>query len=54
MNTEALITMIVTQGIVTSLAVYFFYKVLTIPPKQEPDSYSENDDEDIRQESDKK
>lgn len=45
MNTSALITMILAQGIIISLAAYFFYKVLTIPPKDEPDSYSENDDE---------
>jgi hypothetical protein len=44
MNTSALITMICAQGIVVSFAAYFFYKVLTIKPKQEPDSYSENDD----------
>jgi hypothetical protein len=44
MNTEALITMVLTQGLVTSFAAYFFYKVLTIKPKQEPDSFSENDD----------
>ena len=50
MNTEALITMILTQGIVVSFAVYFFYKVLTIPPRQEPDSYSENDEELVRKE----
>ncbi|WP_264560523.1 hypothetical protein [Flavobacterium sp. N2270] len=49
MNTEALVTMILTQGIVISFASYFFYKVLTIPPKQEPDSFSENDDELVRQ-----
>lgn len=49
MNTEALITMLVTQGLVFSFAVYFFYKVLTIPPKQEPDSFSENDDDIERQ-----
>ena len=54
MNTEALITMILTQGIVTCFAVYFFYKVLTIPPKKELDSFSENDDEIDRQESEKK
>lgn len=53
MNTEALITMVLTQGIVTCFAVYFFYKVLTIPPKQEPDSFSDNDDEDVRQEAEK-
>jgi hypothetical protein len=50
MNTTAIIVMVCAQGIVFSLAVYFFYKVLTIPPKQEPDSYSENDDELERQE----
>ncbi|WP_418262234.1 hypothetical protein [Flavobacterium faecale] len=49
MNTEALITMLLTQGIVVSFAAYFFYKVLTIKPKQEPDSFSENDDEKERQ-----
>ena len=49
MNTSALITMLVAQGIVVSFACYFFYKVLTIPPKQEPDSYSENDEELVRQ-----
>lgn len=41
--------MLVAQGLVISFAGYFFYKVLTIPPKQEPDSYSENDDELVRQ-----
>lgn len=45
MNTSALITMIAAQGIVTAVAAYFFYRVLTTPPKPEPDSYSENDDE---------
>lgn len=51
MNTVALITMVVTQGLVTGFAVYFFYKVLTIPPKNEPDSFSENDDEIVRKDS---
>jgi hypothetical protein len=50
MNTEALITMLLTQGIVISFGAYFFYKVLTIKPRQEPDSFSENDDEIERQE----
>ncbi|MFT4832438.1 MAG: hypothetical protein ACI815_002091 [Psychroserpens sp.] len=49
MNTSALIVMFFAQGIVIFFAGYFFYKVLTIPPKPEPDSYSENDDEVIRQ-----
>ncbi|WP_445455403.1 hypothetical protein [Flavobacterium sp. HNIBRBA15423] len=52
MNTSALITMLVAQGIVVSFASYFFYKVLTIPPKQEPDSFNENDDELVRQQKD--
>ena len=44
MNTEALILMIATQGIVIGCTGYFFYKVLTTPPKSEPDSFSENDE----------
>ncbi|MBE1615295.1 hypothetical protein IDF54_10545 [Flavobacterium sp. SaA2.13] len=51
MKTEALITMVAAQGIVIIMALYFFYKVLTIKPKEEPDSYRENDDETDRQES---
>ncbi|WPR72830.1 hypothetical protein SLW70_06800 [Flavobacterium sp. NG2] len=49
MNTEALVTMLLTQGIVVLFALYFFYKVLTIKPKQEPDSFSENNDDVERQ-----
>lgn len=52
MNTTAIITMVCAQGIVVCFAAYFFYKVLTIPPKQEPDSYTENDDELVRQPKD--
>ncbi|MFV0306014.1 MAG: hypothetical protein ACK5IC_11110 [Moheibacter sp.] len=44
MNTSALITMLSAQIIVISVTVYFFIRVLKTPPKQEPDSYSENDD----------
>jgi hypothetical protein len=42
----------IDAGIVTSFAVYFFYKVL-IPPRQEPDSFSENDEEEVRQDAEK-
>lgn len=49
MNTAALIMMIATQGVVIAITGYFFYRVLTTPPKQEPDSYSENDDVEDRQ-----
>jgi len=45
MNTEALIMMITAEGIIASVTIYFFYKVLTAPKKPEPDSYSENDDD---------
>ena len=50
MNTEALTLMVFTQGLVTACTLYFFYKVLTTPPKSEPDSFSENDDEEVREE----
>lgn len=45
MNTSALITMLVTQGLVTIMMVLFFRKVLKTPSKPEPDSFSNNDSE---------
>ncbi|MCC7332865.1 MAG: hypothetical protein IT232_09680 [Flavobacteriales bacterium] len=45
MNTSALITMITTEVIVAFVTIYFFIKVLKTPAKPEPDSFSENDDE---------
>jgi len=45
MNTTALVMMLVTEITVTAITLYFFWKVLKTPPKSEPDSYSENDDE---------
>ncbi len=36
--------MVVTQGIVIGCTGYFFYKVLSTPPKSEPDSFAQNDD----------
>ncbi|KAF0199186.1 MAG: hypothetical protein FD166_811 [Bacteroidetes bacterium] len=45
MNTPALIMMISVEAVITYLTVWFFYKVLTIKPKPEPDSFSENDEE---------
>lgn len=45
MNTEALITMITTQGLVIGFTAYFFYRVLTTKPKAEPDSFTENDEQ---------
>lgn len=44
MNTSALILMITVQATVTVFTIYFFMKVLRTPPREEPDSYDENDD----------
>ena len=49
MNSSALTVMILAQGFFVFFAAYYFYKVLTIPPKPEPDTYSGNDDELERQ-----
>lgn len=43
MNSQALIMMLAAEGIVIGFTAYFFWKVLVTPPKKEPDSYSEND-----------
>lgn len=44
MNSAALITMLCVQVPVICITAYFFYRVLTTPPKPEPDSFDENDD----------
>lgn len=45
MNSTALALMLFSMGSVTVATVYFFYKVLTVTKKDEPDSYSENDED---------
>jgi hypothetical protein len=45
MNTTALVLMVSTMTLVTVITVYFFVRVLRTPPRPEPDSYKENDDE---------
>ncbi len=45
MTTNALIMMLGIQIPVICITSYFFYKVLKTPKRPEPDSYSENDDE---------
>jgi hypothetical protein len=45
MSNGAMIMMITTQSVFIIVTGYFFYKVLTIKPKNEPDSFVENDDE---------
>lgn len=44
MSTSALLMMVIVQGTVAAVTIYFFLKVLRSPMQQEPDSYSENDD----------
>ncbi len=44
MNASALILMLLVQVTVTCITGYFFLKVLRTPPREEPDSYDENDD----------
>lgn len=44
MNSTALTMMLVTEIAVTLITIYYFVKVLRTPPKQEPDSFEENDD----------
>ena len=41
MQTQSMVFMIVSEVIITSLTLYFFIKVLTTKPRNEPDSYSE-------------
>ena len=48
MKTEALITMLSAVGTVTAVTGYFFYLVLSTPPKQQPHSYADHDDELVR------
>ncbi len=45
MNTSALLMMLVTEVAITLITGYFFWKVLITPARQEPDSFSENDEE---------
>ncbi|WP_181885092.1 hypothetical protein [Pontibacter diazotrophicus] len=49
MNTSALIVMLTTITLVTGLMIFFFIKVMTTPPRPEPDSYLDNDDEPERE-----
>ncbi len=49
MNTSALVVMLGTMLLVTGLMIYFFTRVLNAPPKPEPDSYLDNDDDPGRQ-----
>jgi hypothetical protein len=41
METQALVFMVSAYTIITGLTLYFFIRVLTTKPKDEPDSYTE-------------
>ncbi|HNX43723.1 MAG TPA: hypothetical protein PLJ84_06835 [Bacteroidales bacterium] len=43
MNTSAIILWLSVSAIVTGLCGYFFFKVLSVNKKKEPDSYSDNE-----------
>jgi hypothetical protein len=45
MNTSAIILMVSVQLTVICCVGYFYFKVLTTPPRPEPDSYAENDED---------
>lgn len=45
MSISGLSTLLIAEGIIIFTTFYFFWKVLKTPPRNEPDSYSGNDDE---------
>lgn len=45
METSSAFMMIATDVVVTVVTGYFFWLVLKSPPKPEPDSYQDNDDQ---------
>jgi len=47
MTTGALILMILVKVSITVITAYLFRKVLTTPPRMEPDSYADNDEEEL-------
>ncbi len=42
MSNQALLMMVFTESIIAIITVYFFWKVLKTPPKQDSGSFSEN------------
>lgn len=45
MSAAALAMMLFAEISIAAVTVHFFWRVLTIPPRAEPDSYAANDDE---------
>ena len=44
MSNQSLMMMVITEAVITAITGYFFWKILTTPPRAEPDSFSENDE----------
>ncbi|MDO8804160.1 MAG: hypothetical protein Q7R35_07005 [Elusimicrobiota bacterium] len=44
MSPSALFMLVVAEVTVTAFTIYFFWKVVTVPPRTEPDSFDDNDD----------
>jgi hypothetical protein len=45
MSTGAFVLMVAVQLTVTLITGFFFWKVLKTPPKAEPDSFADNDND---------
>lgn len=46
MNTSALIFMILAQTAITAIMLYFLIRAMRAKKRPEPDSYTDNDEED--------
>ena len=42
MNSSALTLMLLSEGVVTALTIYFFWRVLKAPNRPEPDSFTDD------------
>ncbi len=45
MSGIAMTMMVTTVSVITLVTGYFFWKVLTTPPREEPDSFEDNDEQ---------
>ena len=46
MNTSAIIFMVLAQSIITLITFSFLYRAMKAKKRHEPDSYTDNDDDD--------
>lgn len=45
MSGIAMTMMVTTVSVITIVTAYFFWKVLATPPREEPDSFEDNDEQ---------